>query len=286
MIYGEVNPHIIGIVMKEAVRRAIMKIREQRFIFEARVKAGYGGKLNDLVTTADHEAQKIYVRMLRECFPLYGIVAEEEALRVECRLPGKRLFFTVDPLDGTKAFVRKQSHGIGTMVALVCEGRVIGAYVGDVMTQEIYGFRPESAKVHRISEFDRPEPLKIRPGLALSRQYLLLRTDPQRYSPIIRGLIRAFRDIEVARGSIGTSMARLWKGEIGAAVLRPGHETPWDTCPTVGISRKLGFRHLKATESGKLAAFEPELSMEVRERRHEVLVVHESRLEELAEFIE
>jgi len=36
----------------------------------------------------------------------------------------------------------------------------------------------------------------------------------------------------------------------------------------------------------KLETFEPELSMEVRERRHEVLVVHESRLEELAEFIE
>ena len=73
---GNVNPHIVGIVMKEAVRRAIVAIRSERFIFESQVKQGYSGNLDDMVTSADHKAQQIYVRMLTECFPDWGIVAE------------------------------------------------------------------------------------------------------------------------------------------------------------------------------------------------------------------
>ena len=53
---------------------------------------------------------------------------------------GEGSYITVDPLDGTKAFIRRQSHGVGTMVAMVEEGQVVSAYVGDVNTQEIYGF--------------------------------------------------------------------------------------------------------------------------------------------------
>jgi len=289
--YGTVNPHIIGIVMKEAVRRAILAIRAQRFIFEAQAKAGYSGKLDDLVTTADRQAQAIYVKMLKECFPLCGIVAEEEDLQVECRVPGAHVFFTVDPLDGTKAFVRKQSHGIGTMISLVRDGQVAAAYVGDVMTQEIYGFRPDSPKVHRISEFDHAEALRIRPETPLASQYLLLRAAPHRYSAAIRQLAGhreeggMFRDMEVARGSIGTGMARLWKGEVGAVALRHGHETPWDMCPIVGISQRLGFRFLRVTETGRLAPYEPQIGAGIRESRRDVLVVHSSRLEELSAFL-
>src|SRR6185503_21353335 len=67
---------------------------------------------------------------------------------------------TVDPLDGTKAFIRRQSQGVGTMVALVDDGRVQSAYIGDVNTQEIYGFRPASSSVHRISEYETAERLE------------------------------------------------------------------------------------------------------------------------------
>ena len=51
----------------------------------------------------------------------------------------------------TMAFVRRQSHGVGTMVE---QGRVVSAYVGDINTQEIYGYRPGSRAVHRITEYE------------------------------------------------------------------------------------------------------------------------------------
>ena len=41
-------------------------------------------------------------------------------------------------------FIRRQYHGIGTMVALVEAGRVVAAYVGDVNTQEIWLFAVSS----------------------------------------------------------------------------------------------------------------------------------------------
>jgi fructose-1,6-bisphosphatase/inositol monophosphatase family enzyme len=274
--------------MKEAVRRAITVIRSQRFIFEAQAKAGYSGDLDDMVTFADRKAQQVYVRMLTECFPLCGIVAEEEGLRLPCRMDNRSLLFTVDPLDGTKAYVRKQSHGIATMISLVADREVIAAYVGDVMTQEIYGFRPESGSTHRISEFDHAEELRINVNRSLSDQYILLRKAPDQHSALIQRLVRRdaepqyFRDLEVTGGSIGASMARLWKGEVGAAVLSPGFETPWDMCPIVGISQHMGFVFLRVTEEGKLTAFKPAFSEEVYESKTDVLVVHKSCLDELS----
>jgi fructose-1,6-bisphosphatase/inositol monophosphatase family enzyme len=282
---------MIGVAMKEMVRRAMLGIEEQRFIFEAQVKRGYGGKLDDLKTTADTAAQGVYIELLRDCFPEYGIVAEEDKLSVPCTMRGRELFFTVDPLDGTKAFVRRQSHGIGTMISLVRDRTVIAAYVGDVMTREIYGYRPESQKTYRINNFDRAFQLQINPKLRLRNQFALLRTSPHKHSLPIRRLVGSprkpglFRDIEITGGSIGVSMARLWKGEVGAAILQKGHQTPWDLAPIVGISQHLGFVFLEPTRGGQLRRYDPLVCRELQYRDRDAIVVHESRVRELEAFL-
>lgn len=286
---SSMNPHVVGIVMKECVRRAIVAIRGRRFLFEAQVKADHRGNLSDVVTNADHDAQAIYLKLLGECFPGIPVIAEEE--RADAGAHGDaETYFTVDPLDGTKAFVRKQSHGIGTMISLVHRGSVAAAYVGDVMTQEVFGYRPDSPHVYRVSEFDRAERLRIDPGLRLGKQHLLLRAAPHRYPEFVQRLAGSkdargpFKGIEVTSGSIGTSMARLWKGEVGAAALVPALETPWDHAPIVGISRKLGFVFLRVGDGGGLEAYDPPVSAETFRRVHAALVIHESRLDELAAF--
>ena len=57
------------------------------------------------------------------CFPEIAVVAEQDAAALRT---------TVAPsspsLNGTKAFVRRQSHGVGAMVALVEDGQVMSAY--------------------------------------------------------------------------------------------------------------------------------------------------------------
>src|SRR3989338_9840451 len=230
--FGVMNEHAVGIVMKEMVRRAIEVIRAQRFIFEAKIKQGHSGEMDDLVTSADSEAQKVYVKLIGECFPGYGIIAEEDNLRVASRLFGKEGYFTIDPLDGTKAFGRKQSTGIGTMLALVIDGEIRAAYVGDIMTQEIFGYRPNTDHVYRISEYGHAERLEITGHIPLSQQVILLNKNPLRFDDeTLWFMNKDFRDIEIGHGSIGVLMARLWKREVAAVLLKPEFATPWDDTP-------------------------------------------------------
>lgn len=285
-LYGGSPGPLIGIAMKEMVRRAIEAIRAQRFLFEAQEKQT-PGKDKDFVTSADKAAQAIYVKLIRECFPTFGIVAEEDSLTVPCD-DSVDLTFSVDPLDGTKAYMRRQSHGIGTMIALRHVNAIIGAYVGDVMTQEIFGFRPGSTKVHRISEYGRAEQLIVDPERPLATQYVLLRDPPRDHTPAVRQLVDApchgglFTNMEVSGGSIGVMFARLWKGEVGGIVLRPGRANPWDEWPIIGISRMMGFVFL----DGQFTDYSPPVSTATIDRRHEVLLIHRSRLGEFLRWKE
>src|SRR3990172_6759629 len=88
--FGKVNAHIIGIVLKETVRRAMQSARNQLRDFEVAVKGKKEDGGDDYVTTVDKSVQTIYVRTLRECFPHIGIVAEEADL---CRAFSCFLFF-------------------------------------------------------------------------------------------------------------------------------------------------------------------------------------------------
>ena len=284
--FGQLTAHAVGSLMKEAVRRAMVAIRAERFSFEAKVKGVGPGGSPDLVTTADRAAQRVFVKLLRDWFPTYGVVAEEDHLSVPCTEPGHDLWFTVDPLDGTKAFVRRQSHGIGTMLSLVCDGEVIGACVGDVMTQEVYTTGPESTEVYRISEFGFAEQLGVDQARPLDSQWIQLRDRPSRHSRFIAELTEGpralFGDYEITGGSVGISMARLWKGEVGGEVLRPGQANPWDICPVIGISLKLGFVFVEIDgETGKFQVIRPAVVRTPMQVERELLVIHHSRLGDL-----
>lgn len=278
--YGNITPSLVGVAMKEMVRRAIHAIRNQRFVFDAQKKEDRDGSMSDLVTSADLEAQRVYLRVIRNCFPNYGVIAEEQELRVPCGLAGQHLCFTIDPLDGTKAFARRQSAGVGTMVALLEGRKVIAAYVGDVMTQEIYGFRPESSKVHRISEFDVAERLEQRP-VDIEDAYLLLRDQPKNYPRPIAALVDRFVGVDVEGGSIGISYARLWKQECEALLTGPYFATPWDTAPIIGISRCLGYRFLKIDAEGRVEELELQPPLEPIRQDYYVMVAGDRIADEL-----
>ncbi len=289
--YGRMTPDAIGFIMKEMVRRAIEVIRAQRFAFEVHAKEGHSGLLDDIFTSADEAAQAVYVKMIREAFPGYGIVAEEDHLRVEAD-PKIGMFFTVDPLDGTKAFKRRQSHGIGTMIALVRGTEVIAAYVGDVMTREIYGYRPESRKVHRISEYGYGETLKADETTPLAKQNILIRERPENHAPLAKRMIAArdagglFKDFETASGSIGVSTARLWKGEVGAVLLKAAFETPWDCAPVYGICERLGFEMLVQNSPGdRWLDLRWDIPDRTRPLGYDQLIIHRSRIPELMEYM-
>jgi hypothetical protein len=281
---GAINGHAVGIIMKELVRRAISAIRNERIVFETRLKAGADGAMDDMLTSADLKAQEVYLRSLRECFPACGVIGEENEVLIP-PTPPTSAHFTIDPLDGTKAFVRRQSHGVGTMIALVEAQRVLAAYVGDVNTREIYGFRPGSEKAYRITDFDSVEPLEApaRTKKPLRLRHVLLRDPPDEYCPLSRDFIAGMDGLQIDGGSIGIWTARLWKNEVGAALLPPGWETPWDSSPVIGISRQVGLAFLRPAVDGKAwEEFDPPVPSERFRRQHDVLIVPRARAKELA----
>lgn len=170
----------LGLIIREAANRAANFVRMERFSFEREPKRAHDGTLTDLVTSADKAAQAAILEVLETTTPNYGIVAEEEHLCIEPEVsdrPKRR--WIVDPLDGTKAFGRMQSHGIGTMIALLEENHVISVCIEDVMTGEMYYFRPNSFKVHRMDRVGARLRLDLLdPTRPLSDQYLLVRKNP------------------------------------------------------------------------------------------------------------
>ena len=284
--FGTLNEHAVGIILKELVRRAIIVIRAEKLTFEVSVKEGIAGRMDDVLTTADQAAQDIYIRSIVECFPHAGVIAEENSLKVECS-DRSGYYFTVDPLDGTKAFVRRQSHGVGTMISLSLPGKFVSAYVGDVNTQEIYGFRPGSYKVHRITEFHNNETLTY-DDRDLADSYVLLRDPESTYSSLSQDLIsRGLKNQLVDGGSIGIWFARLWKGEVGALLIDQSIETPWDSNPVNAISLKLGFRFLRPSARGNnWELYTPRPIKRNYDRKHETLVVHRNALSQIRRLYE
>lgn len=280
--YPELNGHSVGILLKELVRRAIMVVRQQTTIFEVSQKVGYDGNMNDVFTTADRLAQQVYVKSLQECFPDVGIIGEEDSLMIPSA-KGVDAYFTIDPIDGTKAYIRRQSHGVGSMIAFVVSDAVVSAYIGDINTREIFGYRPDSAHVWRITDMEVFEALDSNPPeVDIYTLQILMRDREQDYGELSQRTVNFFRGLSIDSGSIGIWAARLWKKEVGALVLRAAWETPWDSNPVIGISQKLGYTFLRPTVEGLWGEY-PLIPFREKEwREHDMLIIHRNQLPSLA----
>ncbi len=276
-------------VMPDLVHEVMAFIREKRFSFVRQDKVGLDGDV-DIVTDIDREAQRMYRSRLALLTPHFGMIGEEDGLSVKCRYEGHDVYWTNDPIDGTEAFGRRQSHGVGTMLALVADGAVVAACIGDICTGERYSYGPDDGGAWRIDSSGSRMALGLYPARPLSEHLVLLGQRPELYSKATQHMIglRAngglFKYMEIDKGSIGIRMARLWKGEVGAVVLKARHETPWDDTPLVGFCKKLGFKFLKQDGSGRFEEFAPKLVESPRKVAHETLIVHESRLGDLRQW--
>ncbi len=274
-------------VLFAMVRNAIGEIRKQRTYHSVKAKMGYAGEMDDVCTSADLAAQEAYTRAIRVLFPDYGIIAEEEGMRIACsRTFGEeQVYFTIDPLDGTKAFLRKQSSGIGTMVSLVRGDEVIATCIGDVMTQELYSQPPEDPGAWQIDMANQRVPLVPETSHPLSKQFALIRGRPEDYSTLIRrmldlpanrGLCKSYQTVD---GSIGLSMARMWNGEFGIAIQPETTMTSWDATPVIGMNRRLDILQLQESENGYFLSVPYRLPT-ANSTQPETVYVHRKLLEE------
>lgn len=109
--------------------KAIMKIYGQED-FEVSYKED-----SSPLTLADKEANRIIVKYLKENFPSYAILSEEEKDNLERQQ--KDYCFIVDPLDGTKEFVKRNGQ-FTVNIALAYRGKSVMGVIYVPVTKELY----------------------------------------------------------------------------------------------------------------------------------------------------
>lgn len=281
-----VNFDVLAILLRDMAEQWVFAIRWQLDTFSYQAKDN-PNKINDQVTSADYEAQKIIVDMITKCFPQAWIIAEENNLQKPCTHPTQQLYFTLDPLDGTRAYVRMQSDWIWSMIWVILDGEIIGATVADVMTKEIYMLNPSTWWV------ERNHPLRALDLEYARREYmrLAMMDDPRNYNDEVGRISDPewwfFSTISVTWWSIWTNVARMRKNEASSFLCRAWIPSLWDWVPVVWISKALWFVFLIFNiELWKWETHENIRSLDNQEELPETLIIHESDVENFMKWCE
>ncbi len=284
--FGTLSEHALGLILKEWGRRAMVISRQMREEgYDSHAKADARGEMTDVVTEIDIQLQKLARKWAEEMLPGWGVIGEEDSLRVEGTLPG---FVVVDPLDGTKALARNDISGTAFVVALVWEGVVIAVMAVDINSGEYYTFRPFHSHVYKGIGSTKPKSLVVPEVVDLKKVRVVLRGRSQKHSPMTQQVIRQFKDWEEASGSIFLSMCRYFRGVFGAAILPKGTQKPWDFAPFYGMIDALGLKcYMVSDEIGRLIEWQPTADQLINtwEMDFDLLIAHPSVAELLqAEF--
>jgi len=122
------------------------------------------------VTQADREAEQAIVGILREAFPDVGVLGEEFGAQG----PRERRFI-IDPIDGTKNFVRHIPIW-ATLIALEDDGEIVAGVIHNPATGEMYtarrggGAQLNGAPVHVSEVADLGAAYLIHAGLDILRR--------------------------------------------------------------------------------------------------------------------
>ena len=189
------------------------------------------------VTQADHAAERVILKGLRAAYPDVPCVAEEEVAEgVDPPELGK-VFFLVDPLDGTKEFVRRHTD-FTVNIALIRDGAPEIGVVYAPCTGRFFSGRPGRAEAfeardgkavserHRIHVREGRQPLTI----VASRSHRTSETD---------AFIKKVAAAEIV--SVGSSL-KFCLVAAGEADLYPrfGRTMEWDTAAGDAVLRAAG----------------------------------------------
>jgi 3'(2'), 5'-bisphosphate nucleotidase len=146
----------IGGVLADIVEAASAEILPLwRGVFETSRKAD-----NSPVTEADQRAEAVIIQRLTEAFPDIPIIAEEDAAAFGTPSAIGPRFFLVDPLDGTKAFVRGDEH-FTVNIGLVEHGAPIAGAVAAPVQARTWFTTPSGAVCRPFG--GQAQPVHVRP---------------------------------------------------------------------------------------------------------------------------
>jgi 3'(2'), 5'-bisphosphate nucleotidase len=189
------------------------------------------------VTAADLAANQIIVETLKRSFPEHAILTEEEP--DTWGKTGEEWVWMIDPLDGTKDFIKANGEFV-TMVGLTHLGEpIIGVVVEPSTGLEFYAYKGSGAFKSRLSQRDRSWRVKISDTPDL--KYLRLAVSRSHRDPKVEKFIELLKvQDEISSGSVGRKMALVIDGEADIYV-HPARGTKlWDTCACEVIASEAG----------------------------------------------
>ncbi len=171
----------------------------------------------DLVTVADQEAERLLTRALLAAYPDAVVLGEEATASDPSlldRYRGADHAFTVDPVDGTKNFV-KGSPDHAVMVAEVRSGDVVRSWIWQPQHRHAYVAERGAGAWRDGTRLVRPPVGELR-GVTSRRSW-------------IGRTLGALSALELTWVCCGVDYPKLVEGDADYAVYRKGN--PWDHAP-------------------------------------------------------
>lgn len=197
------------------------------------------------LTQGDLASHRHILAALAQAFPDIPVVSEEDTERDEAILKALR-WFVVDPLDGTKEFI-KETGSFTVNIGLIEYGVPTCGIVHVPVSGRTYGASPGSSAwridtgEERVSISTAPAPEKLR--IVASRDHA---------GPEVRALLERFPDSECL--SIGSSLKFCMVAEGAADVyLRDVPTMEWDTAAAHAIVNAAGGQLLTHPEHQTLS---------------------------------
>ncbi|WP_255149408.1 inositol monophosphatase family protein [Halorarius halobius] len=189
----------------------------------------------DVVTRADHDAQRQVVAAIRDEYEEDAIVGEEaDELK---QVPDEGAAWIIDPVDGTNNFVRDLPTWV-TSVAAVRDGEAVAAanvapVLGDTYTADADGTYLNGDPVG-VSDRTDPETFAVAPTVWWDR------TRRDEYAAACRELVERFGDVR-RFGSAQLVLSMVAAGQLDGAVTNVD-ANPWDTVAGAFMVEQAGGR--------------------------------------------
>lgn len=217
--------------------KAIMEIYKDTDSFQVEYKADHSP-----LTAADKAANRIIVDVLRENFPEYAILSEEEQDN-KSRLDNEYCF-VVDPLDGTKEFLKRNGQFTVNIALAYRHESVMGVIYVPVTGDLYYAARGYGAykqtpdgEVKKLSVSDNTDLTSLRVAVSNSHE-----------CPEMQALIEKYQFQNLIK--IGSSLKGCLIAEDRADIYYRHNPTmEWDTAAMQCIAEEAGaiFRQMDGT---------------------------------------
>lgn len=190
---------------------------------------------NEPVTVADRRASDLIVAGLAESFPDDPIISEE--LPPAPGALGSPRFWLVDPIDGTKDFIRGED-GYSVMIGLVCDGRPVVGVVYQPAVDRLFHGTPAGSVVEERGE---RRALAVS-SVASAAEVRLVASKSHRSNEIDRVKRELGITNELNIGSVGVKLCVIASGLRDLYVNPATRTKAWDTCAPEAILVPAGGR--------------------------------------------